>query len=245
MLVIDASAAVQASLDWRENAPEGLFEWAIYHPPMQEGLLVHASSAGAEVVRPARAMVVSGGARPEVDVVADDGRATRLRARLLVGADGRQSAVRRRLGARPERDPVHHAIGGSLLDRVALDADATHVATRPGRMILVFPQGGGRARAYVVCSTEESAGFRGATASSAFVSCVREAFPEGVFGDTAPAGPTAFFLNADQWSSRFAGESMVLVGDAAGANDPSIGHGLPISFRDARELRDLLTDGTP
>jgi 2-polyprenyl-6-methoxyphenol hydroxylase-like FAD-dependent oxidoreductase len=236
---------LRTSFDWREAAPEGLSEWAIYHPGMQEGLLVHAASTGAAVMRPARAEVVSGGARPEVDVIADDGRTTRLRARLLVGADGRQSAVRRRLGSRSERDPVHHAIGGGLLDGVALDADATHVAARPGRMILVFPQGGGRARAYVACSTEESAGFRGAAGSSAFVNAVREAFPEEAFGDAAPAGPTAFFPNADQWSSRLAGESIVLIGDAAGANDPSIGHGLSISFRDARELRNLLTDGTP
>ena len=236
---------LRTSFDWREHAPEGLCEWAIYHPRMQEGLLAHAGSAGVVVVRPARAEVVSGGTRPEVDILADGGRATRLRARLLVGADGRQSAVRRRLGVRPERDPVHHAIGGGLLDGVTLDADATHVATRPGRMILVFPQGRGRARTYVVCSTEESAGFRGSAASSAFIRCAGEAFPDGVFGDAEAAGPTAFFPNADQWSSRLAGESVVLVGDAAGSNDPSIGHGLSISFRDARELRDLLTDGTP
>ena len=35
----------------------------------------------------------------------------------------------------------------------------------------------------------------------------------------------------------------MLVGDAAGANDPSQGHGLSLAFRDARELRDLLLDG--
>ena len=33
---------------------------------------------------------------------------------------------------------------------------------------------------------------------------------------------------------------MVLVGDAAGANDPSQGQGLSLTFRDVRELRDLL-----
>jgi 2-polyprenyl-6-methoxyphenol hydroxylase-like FAD-dependent oxidoreductase len=36
---------------------------------------------------------------------------------------------------------------------------------------------------------------------------------------------------------------VVLIGDAAGANDPSQGHGLSLAFRDARELRDLLANG--
>ena len=29
---------LRTSFDWREHAPEGLCEWAIYHPRMQEGL---------------------------------------------------------------------------------------------------------------------------------------------------------------------------------------------------------------
>jgi 2-polyprenyl-6-methoxyphenol hydroxylase-like FAD-dependent oxidoreductase len=141
-------------------------------------------------------------------------------------------------------DPVHHAIGGCLLDGVALDADATHEAEIPGGRVLIFPQGGGRARTYVICSTQEGARF-GADAASAVIRCAAHAFPEGAFDDAVPAGPAAFFPNADQWSSRLTDECVVLIGDAAGANDPSIGHGLSISFRDTRELRDLLTDGTP
>jgi 2-polyprenyl-6-methoxyphenol hydroxylase-like FAD-dependent oxidoreductase len=230
---------------WHDRAPKGLSEWAIYHPRMQEGLLAHAASVGADVARPAQAKGVIGGPRPEIDVVAADGSAVRLRARLLVGADGRQSAVRRLLGAQPGHDPVHHAIGGCLLDGVALDADSTHVAMMPGGRILIFPQGGGRARTYIICSTQEGATFRGTEASGAFIRRVADALPEGALADTVPAGPTAFFPNADQWSSRLADGCVALVGDAAGANDPSVGHGLSISFRDARELRDLLTDRTP
>ena len=78
---------LRASYGWQDRAPEGLCEWAIYHPRMQEGLLAHAESVGAEVARPARVEGVTGGPRPEVNVVGDDGPARRLRARLLVGAD--------------------------------------------------------------------------------------------------------------------------------------------------------------
>ncbi len=55
-----------------------------------------------------------------------------------------------------------------------------------------------------------------------------------------PAGPTGFFPNADIVSDVIAGDGVVLIGDAAGANDPSQGHGLSLVFRDVRELRDLL-----
>ncbi len=236
---------LRTSYAWHDRAPHALCEWGIYHPRMQEGLLAHAASVGAEVSRPAQAIGVTGGSRPEVDVVAADGSTRRLRARVLVGADGRQSAARRLLGASPESDPVHHAIGGCLLDGVALDSNATHTAVVPGGRILIFPQGAGRARTYIICSTQEGATFRGAEASSAFIRHVANALPEGTLAATVPAGPTAFFPNADQWSSKLADGCVAVVGDAAGANDPSIGHGLSISFRDARELRDLLTDGTP
>jgi menaquinone-9 beta-reductase len=45
------------------------------------------------------------------------------------------------------------------------------------------------------------------------------------------------------YSDRIAGERIVLIGDAAGANDPSQGQGISLALRDARGLRDLLLAG--
>ena len=50
----------------------------------------------------------------------------------------------------------------------------------------------------------------------------------------------AFFPNADIWANRAAGNGVALIGDAAGANDPSLGQGLSICMRDARELRERI-----
>jgi 2-polyprenyl-6-methoxyphenol hydroxylase-like FAD-dependent oxidoreductase len=63
--------------------------------------------------------------------------------------------------------------------------------------------------------------------------------------DATSAGPVAFFPGADTWAERLVDDGVVLVGDAAGANDPSQGHGLSLAFRDARELRDHLTGTRP
>ena len=56
-------------------------------------------------------------------------------------------------------------------------------------------------------------------------------------------GPVAFFPGIDVYPDRIAGKVIVLVGDAAGANDPSQGQGISLAVRDARELRDLLLAG--
>src|SRR4029079_4447400 len=70
------------------------------------------------------------------------------------------------------------------------------------------------------------------------------AVPAGAFDAARAAGPLASFPNADIWSDRLYDDRVVLIGDAAGANDPSGGHGLSLCFRDVREVRDLLLDSS-
>jgi 2-polyprenyl-6-methoxyphenol hydroxylase-like FAD-dependent oxidoreductase len=226
---------------WADDVPGGYGEWTIFHPALQEALLAHATTCGADVVRPAR---VSGFRRvggPELDVAVGEDTVT-VRARLVVGADGRSSAARRWVGARTLRDPVHHAIGGCLLDGVALDEASAHQAFFPGGMTMTFPQGNGRARAYVVCDGATAESLRGqpGNVATAFIATCAATLPDGAYRDAVAAGPSAFFPNADVWASQVAAGDVVLVGDAAGANDPSLGQGLSLAFRDARALRDLL-----
>lgn len=224
---------------WADDTPGGYGEWTIFHPAMQEALLRHAANCGARVLRPARAVAVQPEPQPTL-AVETDGAPLEVRARLIVGADGSRSAVRHWLGIAVHTDPVHHAIGGCLLDGVALDEAAAHQAYFPGGMAMIFPQGGGRARAYVVCGTEDAERYRGAQSPAAFIATCAAALPDGALATARPRGPAAFFPNADVWPERIAAGSAVLVGDAAGANDPSQGHGLSLAFRDVRELRDLL-----
>ena len=58
-----------------------------------------------------------------------------------------------------------------------------------------------------------------------------------------PAGPCATYPGDDTWSAEPYADGAVLIGDAAGHNDPIIGQGLSISMRDARTVRDLVLDG--
>ncbi len=83
---------------------------------------------------------------------------------------------------------------------------------------------------------------RGRKAAESFLTTCAAAFPEGAFARVRAVGPVAFFPGIDIYPDRIAGEGIVLVGDAAGANDPSQGQGISLAFRDVRELRDLLLD---
>ena len=66
------------------------------------------------------------------------------------------------------------------------------------------------------------------------------ALPEGALDDVRPEGPIGYFPNNNVWASRVAGDGIVLIGDAAGAADPTQGQGTSLLFRDVRELSELL-----
>jgi 2-polyprenyl-6-methoxyphenol hydroxylase-like FAD-dependent oxidoreductase len=138
------------------------------------------------------------------------------------------------------RDPVHHEIGGTLLEGIELDDESSHMAYFEGGFGLVFPQGSGRARAYVIALSDIAGQLHGRGNEAAFIERLRSALPDGSLGEPTTNGPLAFFPNADIWAERAAGNGVALIGDAAGANDPSLGQGLSVCMRDARELRDAL-----
>jgi menaquinone-9 beta-reductase len=195
-------------------------------------------------MRPAKALAANlgGDGYLSVPIDTEEGRTT-VRTRLVVGADGRESGVRRWMGATAIHDPIHHLIGGCLVADVDLDPDAAHMAWYHGGVSLLFRHASGRARAYLVCQPEAAAAMRGHRAADAFLATCAAAFPDGAFARARAVGPVAFFPGSDVYPDRIAGEGIVLIGDAAGANDPSQGQGMSLTFHDVRELRDLLLAG--
>src|SRR5699024_1915360 len=97
-------------------------------------------------------------------------------------------------------------------------------------------------RVYYVCPTDEARELRGRSGVDAYLQRVGKLYPDGAFAHAEPVGPLGFFPNSDLVSDRISGTNAVLIGDAAGANDPSQGHGLALVYRDIRVLRDLLAD---
>lgn len=231
---------VQPPYDWRSDTPHGDVVWGVDHPQLQECLLQLAEQAGARIIRGAKALApehVSGG---ELHVpVFTSGTQSVIQTRLVIGADGSQSGARRWVGAVTTRDPTHHWLAGCLLERVDLDPDAAHVSRYEGGMALLFRHGSGRVRAYLVCRPESARALRGGNLG-AYLEILQDVFPAGAFARAVQAGPLGVFPAIDTYPDRVAGEGIVLIGDAAGANDPAQGQGLALALRDVRELSGLL-----
>jgi 2-polyprenyl-6-methoxyphenol hydroxylase-like FAD-dependent oxidoreductase len=171
------------------------------------------------------------------------GSAYRTSCRLIVGADGRASLVRRQAGVELHRDLTHHLFAGMLVEGAdGWPADLQVIGSEGDVHFLVFPQGGGRLRLYLGYATEQAKRFAGAQAQQEFLAAFRLAcVPRSEHIAAArPAGPCNSYPNEDTWTDAVYRPGLVLIGDAAGSNDPIIGQGLSPTLRDVRLVRDAL-----
>jgi 2-polyprenyl-6-methoxyphenol hydroxylase-like FAD-dependent oxidoreductase len=227
-----------------ETTPQQLPNLTFFHPEMQEALIRQAQAAGAEVRRGARVKGVEPGDRPAV-LFEHNGRDQRIDARLVVGADGRNSSVRKWGGFEVHRDPDRLQIGGILMENCPLPKDTAHLWMNPPKGIAspLFPQAGGRARLYLVTRVDHSSGHSGEKDLPAFLDgCAEAGVDASMLEKGRYAGPLATFKGANTWVDSAYRDGVALIGDAAGHTDPSWGQGLSLTMRDARVLRDKLLE---
>ncbi len=209
------------------------------YPEACESLLGTAAAVGATVLRgvtdvdPAEGLVgyAYGGVRRQA------------RCRLIVGADGRRSAVRRALGVPVHRTPARTMGGGMLVDGLdGWPADRIAIGTEHDLHYFVFARAEGRVRLLMMHLIGSRGRFAGPDGAARFLAAWRlRCLPDSDrFAAARPAGPCAFFPMDDGIVPTPFGPGAVLVGDAAGWNDPVIGQGLAIALRDARMVADAV-----
>jgi 2-polyprenyl-6-methoxyphenol hydroxylase-like FAD-dependent oxidoreductase len=215
------------------------------HPTACNAFDEAAVAAGAKLCRGVNDVTVTPGNAPSVRF-AVDGHVRDVSARLVIGADGRDSTVRRQLGF-TEHATEPRTMGAGMLVEHADDWPATDmvIGTETDRNFLAFPQGDGRTRLYLFYDIAHKHRLAGADKQQRFLDSFRlSCFPGGeIFANATPAGPCAALPMNDTWIDRPMTDGVVLVGDAAGHSDPLIGEGLSISLRDARLVSDILTAG--
>ncbi|MEX0681962.1 MAG: NAD(P)/FAD-dependent oxidoreductase [Dehalococcoidia bacterium] len=240
-----AARAGPAALPLRNLVTEsvlGMAALAMYHPAMQEGLIAAAETASAEVRRGVKVKAVRRGKEPEVDIESDSGTET-LTARLVVGADGRNSMVRKWAGFESREEQPGNILSGVLLENLELPAETSVIVFNPfvGQVALLFPQGDGRTRAYFGCREASGVRLQGDGDLPRFIELsIQTGAPAELYDGAKQAGPVASFSGYDSWVEHPYKDGIALVGDAAQTSDQTWGQGLSITMRDACELRDAL-----
>jgi 2-polyprenyl-6-methoxyphenol hydroxylase-like FAD-dependent oxidoreductase len=215
------------------------------HPQACEALLHHAEVSGAHTVRGVGDVDIAvGGVSDGPSVRYElDGNMHELRARLVIGADGRQSTVRRQIGIQLEQIESTATLGGMLVRTEAWPEDVEVLGTQGDVHFLIFPRPDGIVRLYLARDGSEHVG--GPDRAKHFLDAFRlDCCPLAeTFVDAEVLGPCAYYTGSDSWSSRPDVDGVVLIGDAAGWSDPIIGQGLSVALRDSRLVSEALLAG--
>lgn len=241
---IRVSGGKMPDRDFAETTPHGVRSMCFYHPQMQETLLGAAEAAGAEVRRGVKVRGVEPGKEPSVTLEANGGSET-LSARMVVGADGRGSMMRKWGGFEVLADDRGLQLAGLLLDGIKGVDDRGINALDPfvQRAALLFPQGKGRARAYFGNRVDEGLRLQGDKDVPRFLEeSVKLGLPAEALEHAEAAGPLATFPCIYEWVDLPYRDGVALVGDSATTSDQTWGQGLSLTMGAVRRLRNTLVE---
>jgi 2-polyprenyl-6-methoxyphenol hydroxylase-like FAD-dependent oxidoreductase len=214
------------------------------HPELREALATAATKAGATVIRGVRRSVVHGGANPSVSYEVD-GQDHEARCRLVVGADGKTSALRAALGVPLQTTQARVRLSGMLVDDGGVwDRTETAISVDGRNQYIVIPRADNRLRLYVGRSVDDPAPIKGVNAARDLLEAFRTPiFPHSeALATSTPIGPCATFPMNDAWVDEPVVPGAALIGDAAGWSNPVTAQGLSITLRDARVLSDAMLE---
>jgi len=216
------------------------------HPTLRESLATDAVTAGATVLRGIHVDAITTGTAPSVTYTSA-GHSHTVTTRLVIAADGKNSATRRLLDI-----PLHVTRPRVMLSGLAVDDGGawdraeTVIGVEGPTLFYVIPRGLDRIRLYVGRVIGDPERFTGNGRERRLLDCFRlKSLPDAeVLADARPIGPCASYPMTDSWTETPLLPGVALLGDAAGWSNPVTGQGLAVALRDARVLTDLLLDTT-
>jgi 2-polyprenyl-6-methoxyphenol hydroxylase-like FAD-dependent oxidoreductase len=254
--LLDAGATVVSRLDvYDERTPDPLAidvgealkgiegSLNIAHPQACLALAEAARAAGVDVRRGVRNLRIETGELPRVRWREAEGKEHETSCRFVVGADGRRSSVRSQAGIELEVDPPAHLVAGMLVESVeGMDQEVNVIAREADLIFYSFPQLGGRSRLYFCYPTDQQTRFAGSEGPQRFLDTCELGCLDGVadWSSARPAGPCGTFPGEDSRTTSPLGRGIVLVGDAAGYENPLQGQGLSMALHDVLDVSEAL-----
>jgi flavin-dependent dehydrogenase len=176
--------------------------------------------------------------------VAVDGRGApdELRARLVVGADGRASVVARRLGLVTPHPWLARVALGSHAEGVAGDPERGEIFVDPPAYAILNPVGAGVVNVSLVVPAADAARHKGALTGyfertvAAVPALARRLAGARLTRPLRALGPLAYRVAPPQQ------DGVVLVGDALGFLDPFTGEGIYAALRSAELAAEILDE---
>lgn len=160
-----------------------------------------------------------------------------LSARLVVAADGRNSAVRRAAGINTEARPYPQS---AIVTTVAHERGHEGTAYQmffPGGPFAILPLTGGRS-SLVWSDSKDAAAAAMALPDAAFLAELSRRFGDHL-GALKLAGPKLSYPLSLQIADSYTADRLALIGDAAHAVHPIAGQGLNMGLRDAAALAQI------
>jgi 2-polyprenyl-6-methoxyphenol hydroxylase-like FAD-dependent oxidoreductase len=239
--LIDPSVAAGSRRDNSTFLPDAA-PLCASHPRSCEALSEEAVRVGVEVVRGVVEVRVQTGQRPSISF--RNRMETTMRPRLIIGADGRTSTMRKQSCIEMSTSPSTHLVAGLLAEGASRwPEDLYTVGVEGDLQFYVFPQGNGRLRLYTCHANEQATRWAGPGGAQRFVEAFAglRAIPDGMgLSEITPAGPCATFSCEQTWCGKPYADGTVLIGDAGGYDDPVDGQGLSLAMSDVRQLSELL-----
>ncbi|MGA8721137.1 MAG: FAD-dependent monooxygenase [Solirubrobacteraceae bacterium] len=240
--LLDPAVAAEAMRDNSTFLPDVAGSLCASHAGSCQALAEEAVRAGAQLVRGVAEVHVRAGHRPAITF--RNGTLTNLRPRLIIGADGRTSTVRKQSGIHINAAPPTHVVAGLLVEGASRWPEDLYAVGVEGELqFYVFPQGHGRLRLYTCHATEQATRWAGSSGAKRFVEAFAglRAIPNTMgLGEVTPAGPCATFSSEHTWCEKPYADGVVLIGDAGGYDDPVDGQGLSLALSDVRQPGELL-----
>ncbi len=165
---------------------------------------------------------------------------TNLTARLLIGADGRQSGVAERAGIKRSGWDYGQTALVCAIEHERPHNAIAHQFFMPNGPLAILPLPENRS-SIVWSETSENAAQIAALDDAAYLEALRPAFGD-FLGEIKLTGTRFTYPLTLTLAQSYVGPRLALVGDAAHGVHPIAGQGLNLGFRDIGALAEVLTD---